>query len=146
MPPEIPPDVILKSTIRPGSVYYFPHETFSSDAPHYFIVINKEPFTAPTILMVCSSTRFFKVQTRNANVPAQTLVRITPAQYPDFPYPSIIDCNRVYKESIEGLIQRLSNRTLQLKAEMNMTLVEQLRQGVLSSPQIAGNIKKLLLK
>lgn len=144
MPPEIPPDVVLKSTIRPGSVYYFPHEAFSFPVPHYFIVINNDPFNEPTILMVCSSTRFFKVKTRSANFPTQTLIRITPDQYPDFLYPSIIDCNHVYKENIEGLIQRLSNKELQLKAEMNMAIVEQLRQGVLSSPQTTRQIKKLL--
>lgn len=146
MPTEIPPDVLLKSTIRPGSVYFFPHESFEAPIPHYFIVINNHPFIDPLILLVCPSTRFFMVETRSANRPPETLVRVSPEQYSDFPYPSIIDCNYVYQESIDSLIKRLSDGKLQLKTEMDTAIVDKLRQGALLSPMTTGNVKKLLAK
>ena len=143
--PDVPPNVTIRATIRPGSVYYFRHEAFlhSSD-PHYFVVINIDPTIEQVILLVCASTKIFKVVARSANLPPQTLIKVNPSQYPGFTYPSIFDCNHVYTDSLENLIQRLENRQLVLKPEMNMQLVEQLRQGVLDSPLIAGRVKAQL--
>lgn len=143
--PDVPPNVTIRATIRPGSVYYFRHEAFlhSSD-PHYFVVINIDPTIEQVVLLVCASTKKFKVAARSANLPPQTLIQVKPSQYPGFIYTSIFDCNYVYEDSLEELIQRLASKQLELKPEMNMQLVEQLRQGVLDSPLIAGRIKAQL--
>jgi len=143
--PDVPPNVTIRASIRPGSVYYFCHETFlHSRDPHYFVVINIDPTIEQVILLVCASTRKFKVAARSANVPPQTLVQVKPSQYPGFIYTSILDCNFVYEDSLETLIQRLANKQLELKPEMDMQLVEQLRKGVLDSPLITPRIKAQL--
>lgn len=143
--PDVPPDVVIRGTIQPGSVYYFRHDEFlhSTDA-HYFIVINIDPTIEQVILLVCASTSKFKVLKRSANFSPQTLIQVEPSQYSGFPFTSIIDCNYVYPDSIENLILRLKNKQLILKPEMDMQLVEQLRQGVLASPQTVGRVKAQL--
>ncbi len=40
---DIPPEIRIQATIHAGSVYYFPEDTFISDEPHYFILINQDP-------------------------------------------------------------------------------------------------------
>jgi hypothetical protein len=144
--PDVPPEVAIKATIRPGSVYYFRHESFIySEDPHYFIVINLDPLSEKVILLVCSTTRPYNVQQRRLNCPSKTLVEVTPAQYPDFTLTSIIDCNNVIDtETIDSLINRLANKELVMKTEMAIELVEQFREGVLASPLVTGRIKAQL--
>lgn len=142
---DIPPEVVIKSSIRPGSVYYFPHEALTSLEPHFFVVINTNPITEQIILLVCSSSKIENVKRRNRDSLPETLVEVGQAQYSDFSRDSIFDCNNsVYPESIGGLIERLSNNTLKLKSEMDISLVEQLRKGVIASPQISITIKEQL--
>ena len=58
---EVPPEVQIKGTIQPGSVYYFIEETFSSPEPHYFIVVNIDPYSDTIIILVCASHSIDKV-------------------------------------------------------------------------------------
>lgn len=142
--PDVPPDVAIKATIRPGSVYLFHNESLSSPYPHYFIVVNINPMSEQTIILVWASSQIAKVKKRRQNCPRETLVQIMPDQYPDFLYPSIVDCNHFHEETLEKLIERLSAKQLQLKTEMDMPLVEQLRQGLLASRLIPRRIKMQL--
>lgn len=141
---DIPPEVAIKATIKPGSVYYFPHDSFHSTDPHYFVVINIDPINERVILLVCASSKISKIKARYTNCPVDALVKISPSQYPDFKVNSIFDCNQVIEETIDQLIERLLNKRLKLKAEMDIRLVERLRKGVLSSRLVSGKIKAQL--
>lgn len=143
--PEIPPEDVIKATIQPGSVYYFRHESFQhSDLKHYFIVINLDPINEQVILLVSSTTRPYCVNQRRRNYPPETIVEVTPGQYPDFNLVSIIDCNSVYKISIQKLIAKYSLNELDMKTKMAIPLVEQFRKGVLASPTVSKRIKAQL--
>lgn len=141
---DIPPEVQIKSTIRPGSVYYFTEESFSSPEPHYFIVINTNPQSDTAIFLVCASSQIPRVKTRRKMCPSQTLVEIDPGQYPDFKWPSVVDCNHVAEKNIDQLVEKLSEGKLKFKTEMDVILVEQLRDGVMQSPMVERRIKVLL--
>jgi hypothetical protein len=143
---DIPPGVAIRASIKPGSVYYFPYEQLRSPESHYFVVINIDPIGEEVILLVCASSKLENVRQRNRNNPLETVVEVIPTQYPDFTCDSIFDCNSVHTQSIEALVQRLSRKKLKLKSEMDMTLVERLRQGVLASRLIPLNIKEQLKK
>lgn len=145
--PDVPPDVAIKATIRPGSVYYIKHEAIThSEDFHYFIVINLDPINEDAIILVCSTTRKYKVAIRypQTKFPPETLIKITPDEYSGFSYTSIIDCNQVYPDSINGLINRLAGGNLILKPEMDVALVERIRLGVLASPRTSEEVKELL--
>ncbi len=141
---KIPPEVAIRGTIRPGSVYYFPHESFSSPEPHYFVVINIDPTIDEVILLICASSKIANVKSQWRNCPDETLVVISPHQYSGFKSLSILNCNHVIEQSIDQLVERLSNGQLKLKPEMSIELVEQLRQGVIISPTVSGRNKGLL--
>jgi hypothetical protein len=133
---KVPPEVAVRATIRPGSVYYFPYEHFSSPEPHYFVVVNIDPTSEELILLVYSTSQISKVKRRYRDCPDETLVEISPHQYPNFKKVSVLDCNYVIKQTIDQIIERLSNEQLKLMPEMPIELVEQLRQGILASPHI----------
>ena len=141
---DIPPEVAIKASIRPGSVYYFPHEALHSPESHFFVVINIDPFSEQVILLVCSSSKIDKVKRCNKHNAPETLVEIKREEYDDFTCDSILDCNTVFPESIESLVQRLASNRLDRKSEMDIALVEKLRRGVLASRQIAPTIKEQL--
>ncbi len=141
---KIPPAVAIRGTIRPGSVYYFPYERFSSREAHYFVVINIGPTIDEVILLICASSKIANVKSQWRNCPDETVVVISPHQYSGFKSISILNCNHVLEQSIDQLVERLTNEQLKLKPEMSIELVEQLRQGVIISPTVSGRIKGLL--
>jgi hypothetical protein len=141
---KVPPEVAIKGTIRPGSVYYFPHEHFSSPEPHFFVVINIDPTIDEVILLICASTKIASVKRQYWTCPDETFVVISPQQYSGFKSISILNCNHDIKQSIDQLVERLSNGRLKLKPEMDIELVERLRQGVIASPIVTRETKELL--
>jgi hypothetical protein len=141
---DIPPEVQIKSTIRPGSVFYFIENTFTiSEEPHYFIVINHNPTTDRVVLLVCASSQIQAVKRRRRNLP-DTTVEIKKEKYPDFKKDSIVDCNDVFVKSMDTLILKLKQNELKLKMEIDITLVKKLRTAVKQSPIVEREIKKLI--
>lgn len=140
----IPPAIQIKSTLKPGSVYYFPEISFSSPEPHYFIVLNHSPLSDSYLVLVCASSQIDKVKRRRQNCPASTLVEMTPADYACFTKPSIIDCNDVHEYTIDDLVNMRSKYDLKTKPEMDAGIVNLLRRAVCSSPLVAGKIKAML--
>jgi hypothetical protein len=141
---QIPPEAAIKATIRPGSVYYFPEESFTTSEPHYFIVVNKDPFTEELVILVCASSKIEAVRKRRKSCPPETVIEIGPKHYPELRVDSIIDCNYVLEKSIDQLVTKMKTGQLKLKTEMNISIVERLRQGILSSPVIEKRIKDRL--
>ncbi len=141
---DVPPEIAIRATIQLGSVYYFAESSFSSLEPHYFIVINIDPLQDRIIFLVCASSKIEKVKKRYRTCPDETLIEISPNQYPDFRFDSIINCNEVIEKTVDQLVEKLIQEKLKLKTKMNPALVKQLRQGVLCSPVIEHRIKKLL--
>jgi hypothetical protein len=144
---EIPPEVVIQGSIRPGSVYYFPSEHISSPEPHYYVVINLDPFVEQLILLVIGTSKIETVKQRNKDHPLNTLVTVTPEEYKPFTQITIFDCNNgVYPYPVSDLIRRLSIRKLEYcTCEMPTDIVERLREGVLTSRVITRSIKEQLL-
>jgi len=141
---DIPPESQIKSTIKPGSVYYFKEETLTSKEPHYFIVINNNPIVDKIILLVCASSRIMKVKQIRRHLP-KTLVEIKERDYPDFTKDSIVDCNYVLSKTIDDIVEKLSAGNLKLKREMDISIVENLREAVINSPVVDPEIIEMLV-
>lgn len=141
---KVPPEVAIRSTIRLGSVYYFPEDSFQSSEPHYFIILNTNPLEDEAIFLVCASSKINKVKQHRSTCPYETLVEITPDQYAGFRVATIIDCNKVFERSVEQLVDKLLKKKLKIKNEMATSIVEQLRRGVMNSPLVERRIKALL--
>lgn len=141
---DIPPEAQIKSTIKPGSVFYFIEEALKfSEEPHYFIVINHNPITDRVILLVCASSQIQKVKRMRRSI-TDTIVEVAKREYPDFTKDSIIDCNGVFERSISTLVQKLKEGDLKAKREIDISIVEKLRKATIASPLVENNIKKLL--
>lgn len=135
---------IIKASIKPGSVYYFRAEEYSSDEPHYFIVVNLNPQTDEVVILACVSHQIEKTRNRRKDCPKETLVIITPTQYCDFTKTSIIDCNRVLPLRVTQIMMKYENNTLDVKTEMDIDRVNLIRKGILASDQIEPRIHTML--
>lgn len=131
--------------MKAGSVYKFPEETFSSTDPHFFIVLNPSPLTDPFVALVCASSRVEKVRRRRSHLPLSTLVTIRIAEYADFTEYSIVDGNQVYRRSIGELELKIRRGELEIKKDMDMTLIKRIRAAVKLSPMVEEEIKDLFL-
>lgn len=140
---NIPPEIQIKSTIQSGSVYYFVKDTFDVNYPHYFVVINNKPLEDTILFLVCSSSQIEKVKARRKNLP-QTIVEINAAEYCGFSKDSIIDCNRVFKHTINELIDKLEKGELIQKPHIEESIVKRLRRAVVYSPLVERCIKETL--
>lgn len=143
---DIPPEVKLKGSIQPGSVYYFPEEKFSSSNSHYFVVLNIDPLSDEVLLLVCASSQVEKVKEYCASLQLskKTLVIVSPEEYECFTKKTIFNCNDLKIKTIQQLVDKLKRGKLVLKAEMDETLVKKLRKAALRSPIITNKHKKML--
>jgi hypothetical protein len=146
---DISPEVKIRSTIKPGSVYYFREETLHSDQPHYFIVIlvldvtYADETADKDVLLVCVSSKIANVKRLRSGLSKETLVEISPTGYPELSVDSIVDCNDVRQKSVSELVQKLSQGKLSIKKEMNAKLIRKIHKGVLASTMVERNVKSL---
>lgn len=146
---HIPPKIHLLSTIQTGVVYYLAEEFETSTEPHFFVLLNKEPRTDECLLLVCASSQVEKRKQirQKLGFPSETLVFISPTEFPLFTKDTVIDCNSVFEKNTHFLIERMEQDKLKICSEiMPNLIVEKLIQGVLASSQVTRRIKKMLSK
>jgi hypothetical protein len=134
----------LRATIQPGSVYYFYDSNLTSSDPHYFIILNKNPLTDRILLLVCSSSQLQAVRKRRALRP-ETVVEISPLEYSDFTRDSIVDCNTVFEKSTGELQRKYDSRQLRVQAVIGPDILEKLRDAVLESDMVDGEVQDMLI-
>ena len=93
--------------------------------------------------MVCSTSQVDKAIRRRRNSP-HTLVKISKTEYPAFTKDSIVDCNSVFENTVDGIVDLLQSRKLKHKPEMPIKIVKKLCNAVLASPIVENRIKEIL--
>ena len=145
---ENPPRSRISETIETGSVYYFEEESLSSDEPHYFIVLNKNPRTEEFLMLVCASSQVEKRKriAKFLRFSEKTLVVVTPSEYPTFKKDSVIDCNRIFEKTIQSLVEKLEKKQLKPCEElMPKEVIQKLTSGALASDLVSEKVRKMLL-
>lgn len=141
---NIPPEIRIKNTIKAGSVYYFKKTSFTSNKPHYFIVINNNPLTDRALLLVCISSQIETTQQRR-RFAKDTLVMIKKNEYEALAVDSIVDCNMVFGDyTIDRVISKFKRNELEIKPNISEHIVDKLREAAEYSPMVEGWKKDLL--
>ncbi len=144
---RIPARIRILMGVKTGSVYYFEEESLSSDEPHYFIVLNKNPRTDEILILVCASSQVEKRRQiiKKLDFPEETLVAVSPSEYQLFTKETVVDCNRVFEKSAQSLIEKLEQNELKpCRESMSEEIIQRLIKGVSASNQVSGNVKKML--
>jgi hypothetical protein len=138
--------VVLKATLKAGSIYHFTNDSFENKAAHFQVVLNNCPIDDKYIICVCATSKVKKRRDWVARVkfPPETLVEIAVGTYSFFTKPTVFDCNGVQSYSPGELIKKYDENALRHFGYLQPQHLEMLKKGVKMSPRIERGIKKLV--
>lgn len=146
---EIPPKVRIPLCIEQGSVFNF-YITFDGvgrqSKNRYFVVVNRNPKTDTVLIMVTSTTQIIKKKefVKRVGISEQTIVSISPKEYPTFSAESAFNCNDVHEVSMQDLIRKIEEGGSMNYPKIPDSILAKLIIGINESPNVALAIKKLL--
>ena len=135
---------LLRLTLRPGSVYYFQERSFTWSEPHYFIVVN-QPLAGEILVLTVISSKVEEVKRLRKDLPGTT-VEIGPGDYQELKWPSIVDCNVVFRRALPELVEKLRRKEVSYKRDLPREILNRIRQAISASPLIEEETKKLLVE
>ena len=136
------------STICPGCVFFYKTTNvgYITEAPHYYIVVNRNPLADSTIYLCWISHEVEKIKKlRSPKFFSGTLIEISPVEYNILNTPSIIDCNRIEPRSIEEIINKHERGMLQFKQNLTDGFIERIWDAIQLSPAVKDEIKDKLI-
>ena len=142
MPDERPP-LELRVGLRAGSVYYFRSRELTSERPHFFIVVNRDPIGSQLLLLTIVTSNVADARTRNRNR-LQTIVEITPAEYREFKVHSVVDCNVVLEKPLSELSGMVRRNEVRYHRDLPPEIFAKIKTAVLASPLISDELKQVL--
>jgi hypothetical protein len=133
----------LRVGLRAGNVYYFRSRELTSERPHFFIVVNRDPIGSQLLLLTIVTSNVTDARIRNRNR-LQTIVEITPAEYREFKVHSVVDCNVVLEKPLAELAGMVRRNEVRYHRDLPPNIFEKIRAGVLASPLVADELKDML--
>jgi len=131
--------------MRVGNVFYGLFREFSSGKPHFLIVFGIPTGDMPYIVLTAITSQIEKARRRlqiNALSP-ETLVELSPSDYPALRLPSVVDCN--YPVKCPQDLFEMDFGDFNRKEDLPKHLVERIISGVLRSPLVSNEIKKIIM-
>lgn len=146
-PITIPGNIAIYVHLEEGAVFYYKEDTFNSDKPHYFIVMNPAPKNDDIIVMVNATTNVLGKENyvKRRNIPIETIVKITKDDCDIFPADNTaFNCNDLTPKYKSYLIDKYNNDGLVFKGKIEQALINQLRKGIKLSTMISTEEKRFL--
>ncbi len=139
-------DQTLRLTLREGSVYYFAERHITSPEPHYFIVVNSDPFAQQVLLLSVVTSKVDDVKLRRKACP-ETLVEISPDIFDLLKKPSIVDCNDLKPVPLAGFNARFVRKEIRcFDKDLPVALRKALRKAIHASTILAAEMKALVAR
>ena len=127
-------------------VFFVQHREVRSTKSHFLLVLNPDPASSELIVFGVITSDIEKAKKRIAVMKEaeDTLVFISPVDYPLLDHDSVIDCNTPVKYSKWEFESNFGQLNAKRKASMPQTVVNAVIQGVLMSNQVPERLKKQL--
>ena len=139
-------DQTLRLTLREGSVYYFAERHITSPEPHYFIVVNSDPFAQQVLLLSVVTSKVDDVKLRRKACP-ETLVEISPDIFDLLKKPSIVDCNDLKPVPLAEFNARFVRKEIRwFDKDLPVALRKALRKAIHASTILAAEMKALVAR
>lgn len=142
MPDECLP-AELRLGLRAGSVFYFRSRELTSEKPHFFVVVNREPVRSQLLLLTIVTSNIADVRTRNRSR-VETFVEISPRGYPEFTRHSAIDCNVVLEKPLADLAGMVRRNEVRYHRDLPVEIFAKIRSAILASPLVPDELKEML--
>lgn len=141
---EIPAEILIDGTIEQGAIYYFPEDSITSDAPHYFVVLNIDPKKDTILILACGTSQVKEAFVRRRNLPRETVVGVSTTECKYFKRNTAFDCNSLIQQSLNNLINKKTQGILEYKGKLSEVVLNKLIKGVLASPMVDRKHKKIV--
>lgn len=146
---DIPIKVRIPLCIEQGSVFNFfiDHSDVKRQSKNrYFVVLNRNPKTDIVLIMLTSTTQVAKKKefVKRIGISEKTIVTVSPKDYRIFPVESVFNCNDVFEVSMDDLIRKIEETGSMNYPKMPDSVIAKLTGGVIESPRVSADIKKLL--
>lgn len=141
---DLPPDLVIDSTLEIGSIYKIKApELISTDIPHFFIVVAID--NHDIYLVLCTSKKDKKVEHfENKNLDFTSLVYIKPDIDNKLPIDTYINCNDYFVITKNNLKLKLISGYLTYIGKVSLNHYLQIKNGIVES--YTNDIPKYLLK
>ena len=133
----------LRVGLRAGSVYYFQSRELTSERPHFFIVVNRDPIESQLVLLTIVTSNVADARTRNRKR-LQTIVEITPTEYKEFKVDSVVDCNVLLEKPLSELSGMVRRKEVRYHRDLPAGIFAKIKAAVLASPLVADELKEML--
>lgn len=133
----------LRLGLRAGSVFYFQSRELTSEQPHFFVVVNRDPLSTKLVLVTIVTSKLDKVRMRNRERP-DTVVEISPAEYDEFKLVSAVDCNVILKKPLEELVGLVRRKEVRYHKDLPPAIFAKIRSAILASPLVPDDFKQLV--
>lgn len=142
----IPPKVKISATIKQGSVYYFVQSHFKPPEPHYFVVLNKDPFESTLLIVVNATSNIVGRQSfiRSRGFSPETLVVVTPTDCTFLKRESVFDCNFPGVYTPQELLKRCEADVFKYSGDISLEVLNKLKKGFLASKLVKEELKLLV--
>lgn len=133
----------LKLGLRAGSVFYFEARELHSAEPHYFVVANRDPLGRQLVLLTVFSSQLENIRLRNRTRP-ETVVEINPAEYAELTMVSAVDCNIIFRRSLDEMIALVRQHRVRYHRDLPAAVLEKIRAAIIASPVVDPEDKDLV--
>jgi hypothetical protein len=133
----------LRLGLRAGSVYYFQSRELTSELPHFFIVVNRNPKEKQLLLLTIVTSNVADVRTRNHDR-LHTVVEISPQQYDEFKGLSAVDCNVVLEKPLAELVGMVERKEVRYHRDLPPEIFAKIKTAVLASRLVSDELRELL--
>jgi hypothetical protein len=149
---EIPPEALVSVCIEQGSICHFRLDATNQDGTAYsgdrfLIVLNTNPKTDTVLVLTTLTTKIerqkklIKIQKESPD----TLVVITPQDFPRLDRESIVNCNKVYEFSKDELTEKIRDGGKVFFEKLPKSIVSALVSGTVKSRQVSNEHKQLMI-
>ena len=133
----------LRLGLRAGSVFYFQSRELTSEKPHFFVVVNRNPVRSQLLLLTIVTSNIADVRTRNRSR-IETVVEIMPRDYSEFKKHSAIDCNVVLEKPLAELAGMVQRKEVRYHRDLPAEIFAKVRSAILASPLVPDELKEML--
>jgi hypothetical protein len=133
----------LRLGLRAGSVYYFQSRELTSELPHFFIVVNRDPKGKQLVLLTIVTSNIASVRARNHDR-LDTVVEISPQEYDELKVPSAVDCNVVLEKPLAELVGMVERKEVRYHLDLPSEIFAKIRAAILASRLVPDELKDLL--
>lgn len=133
----------LRLGLRAGSVYYFQSRELTSELPHFFIVVNRDPIGEQLLLLTIVTSNVADVRTRNHDR-LHTVVEISPQEYNELTMLSAVDCNVLLEKPLAELVGLVERQEIRYHRDLPSELFDKIKTAILASRLVPDELKELL--